>query len=102
MNKKSSLKISDDVPIVTQADLDRARFRVNFQDAPRKQRVNIMLDTGVIAFFKLKAGQRGYQTLINETLKQAMHQEEIETVLRRIVREELAHGQGIVGSTNTS
>ena len=91
MNKKSSLKISDDAPIVTQADLDRARFRVNFQDAPRKQRVNIMLDTGVIAFFKLKAGQRGYQTLINETLKQAMHQEEIETVLRRIVREELAN-----------
>ncbi len=91
MNKKSSLKISDDAPIVTQADLDRARFRVNLQDVPRKQRVNIMLDTGVIAFFKLKAGQRGYQTLINETLKQAIHQEEIETLLRRIVREELAH-----------
>jgi uncharacterized protein (DUF4415 family) len=91
MNKKSSLKISDDAPTVTQADLDRSRFRVNLQDVPRKQRVNIMIDTGVIAFFKLKAGQRGYQTLINETLKQAMRQEEIETVLRRIVREELAH-----------
>jgi uncharacterized protein (DUF4415 family) len=90
MNKKSSLKTSDDTPIVTQTDLDRARFRVNRQDAPRKQRVNIMLDTGVIAFFKSKAGQRGYQTLINQTLKQAMHQEEIETTLRRIVREELA------------
>jgi hypothetical protein len=48
-----------------------------------------MLDTGVIAFFKLKAGQRGYQTLINETLKRAIHQEEIETAVRRIVREEL-------------
>jgi uncharacterized protein (DUF4415 family) len=90
MNKKSSLKTSDDAPIVTQADLDHARFRVNLQDAPRKQRVNIMLDTGVIAFFKSKAGQRGYQTLINQTLKQAMHQEEIETTLRRVVREELA------------
>lgn len=90
MNKKSSLKTSDDAPIVTQADLDRARFRVNLKDAPRKQRVNIMLDTGVIAFFKSKAGQRGYQTLINQTLKQAMHQEEIETTLRRVVREELA------------
>jgi uncharacterized protein (DUF4415 family) len=90
MNKKSSLKTSDDAPIVTQADLDRARFRINLQDAPRKQRVNIMLDTGVIAFFKSKAGQRGYQTLINQTLKQAMQQEEIETTLRRVVREELA------------
>lgn len=93
MNKKSSSKISDDTPVVTQADLDRARFRVNLQDAPRKQRVNIMLDTGVIAFFKTKAGQRGYQTLINETLKQAIHQEEIETILRRIVREELSQGR---------
>lgn len=49
-----------------------------------------MLDTGVIAFFKTKAGERGYQTLINETLKQSIHQEEIEIILRRIVREELA------------
>ena len=93
MNIKSSSKISDDAPIVTQADIDRARFRVNLQDAPRKQRVNIMLDTGVIAFFKTKAGERGYQTLINETLKQAIHREEIETLLRRIVREELASYQ---------
>jgi uncharacterized protein (DUF4415 family) len=93
MNIKSSSKISDDAPIVTQADINRARFRVNLQDAPRKQRVNIMLDTGVIAFFKTKAGERGYQTLINETLKQAIQQEEIETLLRRIVREELASYQ---------
>jgi uncharacterized protein (DUF4415 family) len=93
MNIKSSSKISNDAPVVTQADINRARFRVNLQDAPRKQRVNIMLDTGVIAFFKTKAGERGYQTLINETLKQAIHQEEIETLLRRIVREELASYQ---------
>ena len=94
MNIKSSSKISDDAPIVTQADINRTtRFRVNLQDAPRKQRVNIMLDTGVIAFFKTKAGERGYQTLINETLKQSIHQEEIETLLRRIVREELASYQ---------
>jgi uncharacterized protein (DUF4415 family) len=93
MNKKSSSKISDDAPIVTQADIDRARFRVNLQDAPRKQRINIMLDTGVIAFFKTKAGERGYQTLINETLKQSIQQEEIEAILRRVVREELAHSQ---------
>jgi len=72
MSRKSSLKTSeelDDYPEITQADLDQARFRVNLQDAPRKQRVNIMLDTGVIAFFKAKAGSRGYQTLINEPSK---------------------------------
>ena len=71
--------------------MTRARFRVNLKDVPRKQRVNIMLDTGIIALFKERAGKRGYQTLINETLKQAIHGEELEKALRRILREELAH-----------
>jgi uncharacterized protein (DUF4415 family) len=93
MSRKSSLKISeafDEYPEITQADMDRARFRVNLQDVPRKQRVNIMLDTGIVAFFKAKAGERGYQTLINETLKHAIHREELEQTLRRILKEELA------------
>jgi len=94
MSKKSSLKISDEFdefPEVTLADIDRARFRIGLQDAPRKQRVNIMLDTGVIAYFKNKAGTRGYQTLINSALKQAIQHEELEQTLRRVVREELEH-----------
>ena len=48
-----------------------------------------MLDTGVIAYFKAMAGDRGYQTLINETLKKAMHQETLEATLRRVIREEI-------------
>ena len=96
MSKKSSLKISeefDEYPEVTRTDMDCARFRVNLHEVPRKQRVNIMLDTGIIAFFKSKAGERGYQTLINETLKQAIHKEELEKTLRRILKEELAHAR---------
>ena len=89
MNIKSSSKISDDAPVVTQADINRARFRVNLLDAPRKQRVNIMLDTGVIAFFKTKAGERGYQTLINEALKTSLQQADIEATIRKVIREEL-------------
>jgi uncharacterized protein (DUF4415 family) len=71
--------------------LDKARFRVGLQDVPRKQRVNIMLDTGVIAAFKAQAGDRGYQTLINEALKQHLHQQDLEDLLRKVVREELTH-----------
>ena len=48
-----------------------------------------MLDTGVIAFFKAKAGERGYQTLINQALRDAMQGEQMETTLRRVIREEL-------------
>ena len=88
-NRPSTMQISDEAPIITQADLDRARFRVGLKDAPRKQRINIMLDTGVIAWFKERAGDRGYQTLINETLKQAISHEDLETTLRQIIREEM-------------
>ena len=43
----------------------------------------------VIEHFKTKAGDRGYQTLINEALKQAIQAEAIETVVRKTIREEL-------------
>ena len=92
-NRRSSSTISDDAPKVTQAMLDGARFRVGLKDAPRKQRVNIMLDTAVVAAFKIKAGDRGYQTLINEALKQYLSQNLLEDTLRRVLREELPHAR---------
>jgi uncharacterized protein (DUF4415 family) len=79
----------DDYPKITQADLDRATFRVSFKPAPRKRRVTMLLDTGLVEYFKAQAGERGYQTLINETLRQAMEHDELEERLRRIIREEL-------------
>lgn len=79
----------DDYPKVTQADLDRATFRVGLKPTPRKQRVTIMLDTGLVEYFKAQAGERGYQTLINETLRQAVQGDELEERLRRIIREEM-------------
>ena len=78
----------DDFPRVTQADLDRATFRVGRRPAPRKQRVTIMLDTGLIEYFKAQAGERGYQTLINDTLRRAVERETLEETLRRVLREE--------------
>jgi uncharacterized protein (DUF4415 family) len=59
----------DEYPKVTQADLDRATFRMCLKPAPRKRRVAILLDTGLIKCFKAQAGERGYQTLINEALR---------------------------------
>lgn len=94
----------DEIPEMSDDDMARARRHVGGKPATReefvaaarrqigKQRVSIMLDTAVIDFFKAKAGTRGYQTLINQALHQAMEHEEIETTLRRVIREELAHG----------
>jgi uncharacterized protein (DUF4415 family) len=79
----------DDYPTVTQADLDRATFRVGLKPAPRKRRVTILLDTGLVEYFKTQAGERGYQTLINETLRQAVEQDDLEEKLRRLIREEM-------------
>ena len=56
---------------------------------PNKQRVNIFLDGAVVEHFKSKAGDRGYQTLINEALKQAIQAETLEGVVRKTIREEL-------------
>ena len=70
---------------------DRAAFRVGLGPAPRKQRITISLDTNLLEYFKAKAGKRGYQTLINETLRRATEREELEDALRRILREELSH-----------
>jgi uncharacterized protein (DUF4415 family) len=81
----------DDYTKVTQADLDRATFRAGLKPAPRKQRATILVDTGVIEYFKAKAGEHDYQTLINETLRQAMERENLEETLRRVIREELRH-----------
>ncbi|MEB3123552.1 MAG: BrnA antitoxin family protein [Snowella sp.] len=81
MNNLSSLEISnlqDEYPEVTQADLDHAVFRVGLKSSPSKQSITIDLDANLIAYFKLKAGEEGYQSLINEVLRQAISQEELQ------------------------
>jgi uncharacterized protein (DUF4415 family) len=93
MNKKSTMKIADDAPI-TQADIDGGRLVLRKRGAtgavlPTKRRINIFLDSATLEYFKGKAGGRGYQTLINETLKQAMQAENLEAVVRKTIREEL-------------
>lgn len=42
-----------------------------------KHRINIFLDAATVQYFKTKAGERGYQTLINETLKQSIQAESL-------------------------
>ncbi len=61
-----------------------------------KTRLARYLDMTVVGHFRSRAGGRDYQTLINEALKQAIDQEKLEDVLRRVIREEagsLQHGK---------
>ena len=86
----------DDYPSITQADLDRAKFRIGLKTASQKERVVLLLDKSLLEYFKAKAGEQDYQALINDTLRQAILSSDLEAMLRRVIREELA---GEVSST---
>lgn len=71
-------------------DFAQAVHRVGLQSTPmKKQKINITLDPDVVAWFKQQASGRGYQTLINATLREATQQKTIEETLRRVIRDEL-------------
>ena len=68
--------------------------------SPRgKVRLTMYLDMAVVDYFRSRAGGRGYQTLINGALKRAIEQENLENVLRRVIREEARPYQAGKGKT---
>jgi uncharacterized protein (DUF4415 family) len=108
MSKKSTSKVSrtdfrrvratkdkdidlSEAPEITPEQLAGARVRFDLKDVPEgKTPVTIYLDNAVVRFYKMRAGTRGYQTLINETLARSIRQRDLEDRIRRVVREELA------------
>ena len=105
MKRTSTTRMSatsdDDAPKLTQAHFDRAGYRVGGRDVSRakwqsavrarvgKRRISIMLDTPVVEHYKAVAGERGYQTLINDTLRRAVEGENFVADMRSVIREEL-------------
>lgn len=93
---------TDEAPGLTQADFDRATYKVGGRRVSKskwqaavparttKRRVSIMLDEAIIDYFRGAAGERGYQTLINETLRRLVEGESVIADVRLAVREELA------------
>ena len=97
MKKSSTVKFSTDereAPPLRRGDIAAGKLLIRERGVagkllPRKQRVNIFLDGMVVEHFKAKAGERGYQTLINEALKLAIQAESLEGLVRRTIREEM-------------
>ena len=93
MSKKSTTAIFDEDTTITQADIDAGRLvlrkRVEGRVVQPKKRVTLYLDASLIERFKEMADERGYQTLINETLKSSLQQSNMEATIRRVIREEL-------------
>jgi uncharacterized protein (DUF4415 family) len=80
-----------DIPEITAEQLGQAILRVGGKPISKgKVRVNMYLDSEVVEYFKAQAGSRGYQTLINETLKESMRGDKLEAIIRQVIREELS------------
>ena len=93
MKKKSTTATFDDEAPITQGDIDAGKLVLRRRTAGRvvqpKKRVTLYLDAILVDRFKRLAGDRGYQTLINETLKSSVHQADIADTLRQVIREEM-------------
>lgn len=93
MNKKSITASFDEDAPITQGEIDAGKLvlrkRVEGRLVQPKKRVTLYLDAALVERFKEMAGERGYQTLINETLKTALRQADIEETIRKVIREEL-------------
>ncbi|MDR3482929.1 MAG: BrnA antitoxin family protein [Burkholderiaceae bacterium] len=94
MSKKSTSASFDEGAPITQLDIKSGKLLLRKRGEtgallPSKQRVNIYLDSAIIEHFKSKAGERGYQTMINDALKQALLVESIEATIKKTIRAEL-------------
>lgn len=80
----------DDSPALTRAQAAQLRplGDVLPELAMGKHRITIMLDDAVVRAYKARAGGRGYQTLINETLRRGLQADAVKEALREVIRQE--------------
>ena len=83
MSKKSTSQKPEGTPVRAR-DIAAGKLVLS-----AKQRVNIYLDSAIVEHFKAEAGGRGYQTLINEALKNSIQAKTIEKTIRQVIRQEL-------------
>lgn len=113
VNKRNlKLKPSDPIPVIDWAAVDAAALAATpDDDSPKltaaqmaqlrplaealpqlglgKTRITIMLDDAVLQAYKARSGGRGYQTLINETLRRGLEADAMKELLRQVIREEM-------------
>ena len=89
--KDEEIDLSD-TPEVSEDIFSNAVLRLGGRKVLKgKVRINILLDADIVAYYKTLSGGKGYQTLINETLKHNIFQHNLENILRQVIREELKH-----------
>jgi len=97
--KDEDIDLSDS-PEVSEEMFSNAVLRLGGRKVPKgKVRINILLDADIVAYYKTLSGGKGYQTLINETLKHNIFQHDLENILRQVIREELKHSRKAAPNT---
>ena len=89
ISQTADLEDLDEVPPLTAEFFANAVHRVGLKPVGKKLKINLTLDPDVVAWYKAKAGGRGYQTLMNAVLRENMRGFEIAETLRQVIREEL-------------
>lgn len=93
MSKKSITATYDEDAPIAEGDINAGRLllrkRVEGRVVQPKKRVTLYLDAALVERFKDMAGERGYQTFINEALKTTLQHADIEAMIRKVIREEL-------------
>lgn len=86
-------KADDDSPELTREHVRQLQPLADMLPLPPggKTRITIMLDDAVLQAYRARAGTRGYQTLINETLRRGLQADALKEALRQVIREELPH-----------
>lgn len=77
-------------------DFSKGKRGAVVPEPPGKTRITIRIDDGILDWFREQVHAMGggnYQTMMNEALKEHIQRknEPIEEIVRRVVREELAH-----------
>ncbi len=57
-----------DIPEITEEQMAGARLRIAGRPVPRGK-VSVLLDAEVVAYFRMKEGEKRYESVINEVLK---------------------------------
>ncbi|MDM8543913.1 BrnA antitoxin family protein [Desulfococcaceae bacterium HSG9] len=69
-----------DIPEVTEEQIAGAIRRVGGKPLP-KGKVSILLDAEVVRYFKMKSGEKKYESVINEILKAGIRNQNLKSAL---------------------
>nr|VFJ61746.1 MAG: Uncharacterized conserved protein, DUF4415 family [Candidatus Kentron sp. DK] len=70
-----------DIPEITDEQMAKARLRIGGRSVPEGKaaaKVEISVDADVVAYFRMKMGEKNYQSVMNEMLRSGIRNSDID------------------------